>query len=184
MQTKNSSQISCHGHPPVADACGGERPARSASPGDAGRQDKKKNFTDPYYAADRVDEGSDLGAIMVHHGVIAVIARIAALKVPGVVEMSGSFADGIANIANMIGRNSGERGVSVKMQGQKVDVEINIVIEYGAKIPEVAWAVQNEVRRAIEEMTGKQVGTIDVVVQDVRLPLETKNINSAKTEAN
>lgn len=159
MQTKNSSQISCHGQT----RCGGEQ------------QDKKKNFADPYYTDDRADEGSDLGAIMVHHGVIAVIARIAALKVPGVVAMSGSFVDGIANIANMIGRNSGERGVSVKLQDQKVNVELNVVIEYGARIPDVAWAVQNEVRRTIEEMTGKQVGAIDVVVQDVRLPLETKS---------
>lgn len=159
MQAKNGAQISGQGQI----RGNGERP------------DKKKNFTDPYYANERVDEGSDLGAIMVHHGVIAVIARIAALKVAGVVETSGSFTDGIANIANMIGRNSSERGVSVKMQGQKVDVEINVVIEYGARIPDVAWAVQNEVRRAIEEMTGKQVGAIDVVIQGVRLPLETKS---------
>ncbi|MDD5482218.1 MAG: Asp23/Gls24 family envelope stress response protein [Kiritimatiellae bacterium] len=136
---------------------------------------EKKNFADPYYTENRTDEGSDLGAIMVHHGVIAVIARTAALKVPGVVETSSSFADGIANIASMIGRNTGERGVSVKMQGQKVNVEINLIIEYGAKIPAVAWAVQNEVRQAVEEMTGKQVGAIDVVVQGVRLPLETKS---------
>lgn len=135
------------------------------------RQEKKKNLADPYFSDDRTNEGSDLGAIMVHHGVIAIIARIAALKVPGVVEMSTSFADGIAN---MIGRNSGERGVKVNLQGQNVDVELNIVVEYGAKIPRVAWAVQNEVRRAIEEMTGKKVGTIDVLVQGVRLPLETK----------
>jgi len=135
------------------------------------RSDKKKNFTDPYFGNDRTDEGSDLGAIMVHHGVIAVIARIAALKVPGVIEMSGSFTDGIAN---MIGRNSGERGVRVDMQGQKVDLEVNIVIEYGAKIPQVAWAVQNEVRRAIEEMTGKKVGAVNVLIQGVKMPSETK----------
>ena len=149
MQTKNGSQIE--------------------------RQDKKRNFADPYYVKDRADEGSDLGAIMVHHGVIAAIARTAALKVPGVVEMSGSFADGIANIANMIGRNSGERGVNVRMQDQKVNLEVNVVIEYGARIPDVAWGVQNEVRRAVEEMTGKQVGTVDVVVQGVRLPSEIKS---------
>jgi uncharacterized alkaline shock family protein YloU len=160
MQAKNDFQM--------------ERPGRNASRSNGGGQDKKGNFTDPYYTDKRADEGSDLGAIMVHHGVIAVIARIAALKVPGVVEVSGSFADGIANIANMISRNSGERGVNVKMQGQKVDVEINVVVEYGKKIPEVAWQVQNEVRRAIEEMTGKQVGAINVVIQGVRLPLETK----------
>jgi len=155
MQTKNVAQVSCPGQIRY----GGEG------------LDKKKNFADPYFGNDRPDEGSDLGAIMVHHGVIAVIARIAALKVPGVVEMSGSFTDGIAN---MIGRNSGERGVRVDLQGQKVDLEVNLVIEYGAKIPQVAWAVQNEVRRAIEDMTGKKVGTVDVLIQGVRMPLETK----------
>ena len=78
MQTKNGSQVE--------------------------RSDKKKNFADPYFSNGRTDEGSDLGAIMVHHGVIAVIARIAALKVPGVVEMSVSFTDGIAQyqVANAV----------------------------------------------------------------------------------
>lgn len=137
----------------------------------AGRQEKKKSMPDSYFPDERTEEGSDLGAIMVHHGVIAVIARIAALKVPGVVETSSSFADGIANIIN---RNSGERGVKVEMEDQKVNIELNIVIEYGTRIPQVAWAVQNEVRRTLEEMTGKKVGTINVVVQGVRLPLETK----------
>ncbi len=141
------------------------------------RADKKKNFADPYFGNDRPDEGSDLGAIMVHHGVIAVIARIAALKVPGVVEMNGSFTDGIAN---MIGRNSSERGVRVDLQGQKVHLEVNVVIEYGAKIPQVAWAVQNEVRRAIEDMTGKKVGVVDVLVQGVKMPSETKEQGGVK----
>jgi len=123
------------------------------------------------YSDERPGEGSDLGAIMVHEGVIAVIARAAALKVAGVAEMSGSFAEGIVN---MIGRNAEERGVKVEVQGQKVNIELNLIIAYGAKIPQVAWKVQNEVRRAIEDMTGKKVGTVDIVVQGVRLPSETK----------
>jgi uncharacterized alkaline shock family protein YloU len=151
MQTKNGSQF--------------ERP------------DKKKNFTDPYFSNDRPEEGSDLGDIMVHQGVIAVIARIAALKVPGVVEMSGSFTDGIAN---MIGRNSGERGVRVDMQAQKVNLDVNIIIKYGANIPQVAWAVQNEVRRAIEDMTGKKVGAVNILIQGVSMSSETNEQGDKK----
>ena len=143
----------------------------------AGIPDKKKAMADPYFSDDRADEGSDLGAIMVHHGVIAVIARLAALKVPGVVDMSGSFTDGIAN---MINRSSGERGVKVELDGRNVNVELNIVIEFGARIPQVAWRVQNDVRCAIEEMTGKKVGNIDVVVQGVRLPTEQKEQGEKK----
>lgn len=138
----------------------------------ANRSDGKKPVVDPYFGEERADEGSDLGAIMVHQNVMAVIARIAAMKVPGVAEMSGSFTDGLANI---IGRNSGEKGVRVEMREKKVDLEISLVVEYGAKIPQVAWKVQNEVRRAVEDMTGKQVGAINVVVQGVKLPVETKS---------
>ena len=155
MQAKNDSQISNSGQTHA----GGEQ------------ADKKKSITDPYLGNELTDEGSDLGAIMVHQGVIAIIARIAALKVPGVVEMSGSFTDGIAN---MIGRNSGESGVRVNMQGQKVDLEMNIVIKYGVRIPQVAWRIQNDVRHAIEDMTGKKVKAVDVVIQGVNCLSETK----------
>ncbi len=161
MQAKNDSQISNSGQTHA----GGEQ------------ADKKKSITDPYLGNELTDEGSDLGAIMVHQGVIAIIARIAALKVPGVVEMSGSFTDGIAN---MIGRNSGESGVRVNMQGQKVDLEMNIVIKYGSNIPQVAWQVQNEVRRAIEEMTGKKVGEVNILIQGVRISSE-RNEQGGKT---
>lgn len=138
---------------------------------------EKKSFSDPYFGSERPEEGSDLGAIMVHQGVIAVIARIAALKVPGVIEMSGSFTDGLAS---MISRNSGERGVRVEMQGQKVNLDVNIVIKYGANIPQVAWAVQNEVRRAVEDMTGKKVGAVNVLIQGVRLSAENSEQGGIK----
>lgn len=142
-----------------------------------GRPEKKQGLIDPYYSDSRPEEGSELGAIMVHHGVIAAIARATALKVPGVTGMSSSFAEGIAS---MIGRKSEDRGVKVEMAEQKVNLELNIVIEYGTKIPRVAWAVQNEVRQAVEDLTGKKVGTVDVVIQGVRLPAEANEQGGGK----
>ena len=114
---------------------------------------------------DRSDEGTELGSIRVNHGVIAVIARLAALKVPGVVEMSSSFTDGIAS---MISKNAGDRGIKVEVDGQAVSLELNIVIEYGMRIPQVAWRIQNDVRRAVEDMTGQKVKAVDIVVQGVK----------------
>lgn len=120
---------------------------------------------------DRSDEGTELGAIRVHHGVIAVIARLAALKVSGVVDMSGSFTDGIAS---MISKNVGDRGIKVEVDDRGVSVELNIVIEYGVRIPQVAWRIQNDVRRAVEDMTGKKVKTVDVVIQGVKCSEDKK----------
>ena len=126
---------------------------------------------EPRLADDRTDEGTDLGAIRVHHGVIAAIARLAALKVPGVVDMSGSFTDGIAS---MINKNVADRGIKVEVDDLGVTVELNIVIEYGVRIPQVAWRIQNDVRRAIEDMTGQKVKAVDVVVQGIRCVADQK----------
>lgn len=113
------------------------------------------------------EDGTELGAIRVHNSVIAAIARLAAVKVPGVVEMSGSFAEGLAS---MVGKASFDRGIKVDMEDQKVNLDLHIVIAFGVRIPQVAWRIQNDVRKAIEDMTGKKVGQINVIVQGVKLP--------------
>jgi len=113
------------------------------------------------------EDGTELGAIRVHNSVIAAIARLAVLKVPGVIEMSGSFAEGLAS---MVGKASFDRGIKVDMEDQKVNLDLHIVIAFGVRIPQVAWRIQNDVRKAIEDMTGKKVGLINVIVQGVRLP--------------
>lgn len=116
---------------------------------------------------ERGDDGTELGAIRIHNSVIASIARLAVLKVPGVVEMSGSFAEGLAS---MVGKASFDRGIKVDMEDQKINLDLHIVIAFGVRIPQVAWRIQNDVRKAIEDMTGKKIGLINVVVQGVRLP--------------
>ncbi|MBU4365550.1 MAG: Asp23/Gls24 family envelope stress response protein [Verrucomicrobia bacterium] len=113
------------------------------------------------------EDGTELGAIRVHNSVIAAIARLAALKVPGVVEMSGSFAEGLAS---MVGKASFDRGVKVDMEDQKLNLDLHVVIAFGVRIPQVAWRIQNDVRNAVEDMTGKKIGLINVIVQGVRPP--------------
>ena len=119
-------------------------------------------------AQDHGEDGTELGAIRVHNSVIAAIARLAALKVPGVVEMSGSFAEGLAS---MVGKASFDHGIKVDMEDQKLNLDLHIVIAFGVRIPQVAWRIQNDVRKTIEDMTGKKVGLINVIVQGVRLPV-------------
>ena len=113
------------------------------------------------------EEGTELGAIRIHNSVIAAIARLAALKVPGVVEMSGSFAEGLAS---MVSKASFDHGIKVDMEDQKISLDLHIVIAFGVRIPQVAWRIQNDVRKAIEDMTGKKVGQINVIVQGAKLP--------------
>lgn len=120
-------------------------------------------------AEEHSDEGGQLGAVQIHNNVIATIARLAALKVPGVVEMSGTFVDGLAG---MIGKKAVDRGIHVEIDESSVILELHVVLEYGVRIPQVAWQVQHEVREAVEQMTGKTAKAVNVIVQSVRFPGE------------
>ncbi len=118
------------------------------------------------YAEDHLEEGNDLGSIRIHNHVIGVIAKLAALNVPGVVELSGTISDGLAG---MIGKRSSDRGVRIETAEAGVTVECAVVLEYGVRIPQVAWQLQHDVREAVENMTGEHVHAVNVVVQGVRL---------------
>lgn len=122
---------------------------------------------DPY--ADIAEETSlsTMGSVCIHNDVIAVIAFEAASKVNGVAELSGSVADGIAG---MIGKRSSEKGIRVEVEGDSVKIELSVVLAHGVKIPRVAWDLQQSVKSAVEEMTGKTVAAVNVIVQSIKIP--------------
>ncbi len=127
----------------------------------------------PYAQASeiRTEDDGELGSVQIHNGVIAVIARLAAVRVPGVVDLVGNIVDGIAGF---VSRKSGDRGVHVEIDQDCVVLELNVVLEYGVSIPKTAWQIQHDVREAVETMTGKAVKAVNVLVQSVHLPSEPK----------
>lgn len=134
--------------------------AKAKQPGDA---------MTPDVPEERSEETTELGSVHVHQSVIASMARLVALKVPGVVEMGGSFVDDLAGI---LGKGTGDRGIRVEFQEGGVSIDLHVVLEYGVRIPQVAWQIQNEVKQAVEQMTGKPVKRVNVIVQSLRLPEE------------
>lgn len=111
------------------------------------------------------DEGVEQGEIKIHHHVIATIARLAALKVPGVASLSPSFAQGLAKV---FGRKTDDTGIRVLLLETGVVIDLYVVVNFGVRIPQVAWQVQSEVRQAVEQMTGKNVKSVNVVVQSLQ----------------
>ena len=114
------------------------------------------------------------GTIKYANEVIAIIAGVAASEIEGIAGMCASGA-----ISDIIGRNrSITRGVKVEVVGEDVSVELYIVAEYGSPIQKVAGEVQENVRKAIESMTGLHVVTVDVHVQGVSFEKEKKALES------
>jgi len=112
-------------------------------------------------------ERTELGKISIAPEVIEVIAGLAASEVEGVAAMSGSF---VGDIAERLGRRKNfAKGVSVDVGEKEAAVSISIVVRYGYRIPEVAREIQENVRAAIENMTGLTVTEVNVHVVDVQL---------------
>lgn len=111
-------------------------------------------------------EDAGLGSVRIHNNVIAVIAHEAAARVPGVVELSGTLVD---ELVDMIGKRTRDRGVRVAVESENtIIVELTAVLEYGVYIPEVCGKLQLEVRKSIEELTGKRVQAVNISVQSIR----------------
>lgn len=114
---------------------------------------------------------SDLGTIRIANEVVGIIAGLAATEVEGVAGMSGGLAGGIAEL---LGRKNLSKGVKVEVGEKEAAADLFLVTEYGVEIPEVAARVQENVKRAVESMTGLNVVEVNVHVQGVHFPQEEK----------
>ena len=121
------------------------------------------------------------GSITYANEVIAIIAGVAANEVEGIAGMcvSGGFGD-------IIGRNRNvTRGVKVEIGSEEASIDLYIMVEYGQPIQKVALEAQENVRKAIESMTGLHVVRVDVHVQGVSFEKEKKDaLNALETAKN
>ncbi len=117
-------------------------------------------------------EGANDG-IKISNDVVAVIAGVAVSEVPGVASMSGGFAGGISEVLS--GRKNLSKGIKVDAEEKDVKIDVNIIVEYGSRIPDVAFEIQNRVKKSVENMTGLKVSEVNVHVQGVKTEREENN---------
>ena len=103
--------------------------------------------------------------IVIEDEVIATIAGIAVSEVSGVAEMAGGFAGGISEVFS--GKKNFAKGIKIEAGEKETKIDVNIIVEYGARIPDVAFEIQNRVKKAVEGMTGLKVLEVNVHVQGV-----------------
>ena len=123
--------------------------------------------------------------IKISDDVVAVIAGVAVAEVPGVAGMAGGFAGGITEVLK--GKKNLAKGIKVDTTDNKAKIDVNIIVEYGARIPDVAFEIQNRVKTAVENMTGLKVEEVNVHVQGVNtesLTEEAKEENETEKEEN
>lgn len=114
-----------------------------------------------------IDEG--LGTVSFADDVIATIAGLAATEVQGVAGMTGNMKSGINEL---LGRKDLTKGIKVEVGKEEAAVDLYMMFFYGYSIIEACQKVQENVRKAIETMTGLKVVEINVHVQGIQFEKE------------
>ena len=127
---------------------------------------------------EEVENGTE--GIKISSDVIAVIAGVAVSEVPGVFGMAGGFAGGITEVLK--GKKNLAKGIKVDTTDNKAKIDVNIIVDYGARIPDVAFEIQNRVKSAVENMTGLKVEEVNVHVQGVNTESLTEESKEEETE--
>ncbi len=112
------------------------------------------------------------GEVRIADDVIAVTSAVAAAGVRGVASLVGGITD---NITKNILRMNVIKGVKVSRSDEKnqliIDIFVNIY--YGYKIPEIAWDIQECVRKEVMKLTGETTGAVNIHVQGVQFAEES-----------
>ncbi|MEV4258731.1 Asp23/Gls24 family envelope stress response protein [Spirillospora sp. NPDC049652] len=122
---------------------------------------------------------SDTGRTRIADGVVAKIAGMASREVGGVFKMGAGMARTFGSVKERIPGVgvSVTQGVAVQVGERQAAVDIDLVVEYGVVIPELARAVRESVIHQVEQMTGLEVVEVNITVDDVHLPGENGNGN-------
>lgn len=114
------------------------------------------------------------GKTTIADGVVAKIAGMAAREVDGVHAMGAGASRAFGAMRDRVpgggGGQSVTRGVKVEVGETQAAIDLDIVVEYGVSITDVANDVRENVIGSLERMTGLEVVEVNVTVDDVKLP--------------
>lgn len=109
------------------------------------------------------DEKTD--SVKISPDVVATIAGVATTEIDGVFGMCNSFAGGLAE--KLGAKKNPAKGIKVEIQETNVLIDLYIVVEYGVRIPELAWEIQDSVKNSVETMTGLKVLRVNVHIDGI-----------------
>ena len=112
------------------------------------------------------EETTTLGTIHISPNALATIAYHATLTSYGVVGLAPkNLAEGLAATITRVPAH----GVSVHYNGEEIDIDIHIIIEYGTRVNSVAESVADAVRFQVEKALGMPIHQVNIHVQGLRV---------------
>ena len=109
---------------------------------------------------------------------IAIVAGVSATEVDSVARMSVGLAGGIAEA---LGRQNLAKGVKVEMVDDCAVIDLYVIVNYGKRVSDIAWKIQEHVKENVEKLTGVIVSAVNIHIQGIEFG--TENDTVPKTEA-
>lgn len=119
---------------------------------------------------------TDEGRTSIADSVVAKVVGVAAREVPGVHEMGAGMSRAIGAVRERLGGGGGgtglTQGVAVEVGERQAAIDLDVIVEYGVSIPDLANGVRRNVTNAVEKMCGLEVTEVNISVDDVHLPTD------------
>ncbi|MEG1584258.1 MAG: Asp23/Gls24 family envelope stress response protein [Anaerovorax sp.] len=106
-----------------------------------------------------------LGILKISDEVIARYVTKATLFIEGISALSGGLTDSLSK--NILGKELPHKGVKIAQSEEGIVIDIYVIVNYGFKIPQVAWDIQESVKKEVELMTESTVKAVNIHVQGV-----------------
>lgn len=120
------------------------------------------------------------GSIKISDEVIATIASVAVSEIDGVCGLMGSIA---GELAIKFGKKNINKGIKVASDDKEISIDISLIVKYGIRIPEIAWEVQENVKKAVESMSGLIVTKVNVHVAGVEFEKDAQAACNEQTDS-
>lgn len=114
-----------------------------------------------------IEQEEKLGAVKISEEVFISCIINAALEIKGVAGLTGGLTETISK--NLLGKESSKKGKGIKLskENDEIVIDMYVTVDYGVKIPEVAWNIQKNVKKELGKITDISVKAINIHVQGV-----------------
>jgi len=124
--------------------------------------------------------GEETSSVKIAPDVVATIAGVSASEIKGVAGMCSTFAGGIAEILGA--RKNATKGIKVEIKDKTTIIDMYIIVEYGVRIPELAWEIQENVKNNVETMTGLTVDKVNIHIDGISFKKAQEQESTEQTD--
>lgn len=115
-----------------------------------------------------INKKEEIGNVEILPEVISKIVSIELSKIEGIDRQGNVFSDISEALGIGVEKQNTTKGIKVDINEKKVRIDINVVVYYGIRIPDVVFEMQSKVKLSVEEATGLNVTEVNVHVQGIK----------------